>query len=124
MRTMFVLEKLDNLVKNGRVNPYIAKIAALLSIKVIGGAKDGEIVMVDKARGYKKAIARLIEIIQKDNINFEERILGITHVQCLERAINIKNEILKKVTFKGVVICEARGIASTYAQKGGLVLSY
>lgn len=124
MRTVFILEKFDNLVKNGRVNPYIAKIATLLSIKVICGAKDGEIELLDKARGYKKAVSRLVEIIQKDKLDFENRILGITHVQCLERAIDIKNEILKKIKFKDIVILEARGIASTYAQKGGIVLSY
>jgi len=124
MRTIFILEKLDNLVKNGRIKPYIAKIATLLSIKVIGGAKNGEIEMVDKARGYKRAVARLVDIIQKDNLDFENRILGITHVQCLERALDMKAEILKRIKFKDVVICEARGIASTYAQKGGLVLSY
>jgi fatty acid-binding protein DegV len=80
--------------------------------------------MVDKAFGYKKAVARLVDIIQKHELDFENRILGITHVKCLERAIDIKNEILKKINFKDVVICEARGIIATYAQKGGLVFSF
>ena len=124
MRTIFILEKFDNLVKNGRIKPYIAKIATLLSIKVIGGAKDGEIEMVDKARGYKKAVARMIDIIQKDKIDFEDRILAITHIQCLERALEIKDEVMKRIKFKDIVICEGRGIASTYSQKGGIVLSY
>jgi len=124
MRTLFILEKFDNLVNSGRLNPYVAKIASILSIKLICGDHKGEIVLVDKVLGYKKTIARLIDIIQKHDLAFEERILGITHVKCLERALEFKNEILKKIDFKDVVICEARGIIATYAQKGGLLFSF
>ncbi|MCL1816440.1 MAG: DegV family protein [Clostridiales bacterium] len=124
MRTLFILEKFDNLIKSGRINPYVAKLASILSIKVICGDNKGEIVMVDKALGYKKSIMRLIDIIKKHNVDFENRILGITHVKCLERAMEYKNEILKKINFKDVVICEARGIIATYAHKGGLVFSF
>jgi DegV family protein with EDD domain len=124
MRTLFILEKFDNLVKSGRINPYVAKLASILSIKVICGDNKGEIVMVDKAFGYKKAMTRLVELIQKHELDFENRILGITHVKCLERAVDFKNEILSKINFKDVIICEARGIIATYGQKGGLVFSF
>jgi len=124
MRTLFILEKFDNLVNSGRLNSYVAKVASILSIKLICGDHEGEIVLVDKVLGYKKTIARLIEIIQKHDLAFEERILGITHVKCLERALVFKDEILKKIDFKDVVICEARGIIATYAQKGGLLFSF
>jgi len=124
MSTYFILEKFDNLVKNGRINPIVAKFASMLSIKVICGEDKGELIMIDKARGYKKTIERLIELMQKKELDFENRILGITHVKCLERAQHFKNEILNKISFKEVVICEAGGIISTYGQKGGLVLSF
>ena len=124
MRTFFILEKFDNLVSSGRINHYVAKLASILSIKVICGDNKGEIILVDKARGFKKTMARLVDNIQKENLDFEKRILGITHVKCLERAMEFKNEILKKIQFKDVVICEARGIIATYAQKGGLVFSF
>lgn len=124
MGTLFILEKFDNLVRNGRISPYIAKLASILSIKLICGEKNGEIVLVDKALGYKKSITRLVDIILKHDLDFENRILGITHVKCLERALDFKNEILKKVHFKEVIICEAGGLVATYAQKGGLLFSF
>ncbi|MDR1663610.1 MAG: DegV family protein, partial [Clostridiales bacterium] len=65
MRTYFLLEKFDTLVKSGRMNPYIAKIASMLNIRPICGENGaGEIKMLDKARGHGKAVKRLIEIIK------------------------------------------------------------
>ncbi len=58
MRTYFILDKFDNLVKTGRINPAIAKIASMLNIKPICAAKNGEITMLDKARGYNRAVRR------------------------------------------------------------------
>jgi DegV family protein with EDD domain len=124
MKTFFILEKFDNLVNSGRLNAYIAKLASILSIKLICGENNGEIILVDKVLGYKRTIARLIEIMKKSDLAFDDRILGITHVKCLEKALEYKDEILKKITFKDVVICEARGIIATYAQKGGLLFSF
>ena len=124
MGTFFILEKFDNLVKNGRINPIVAKLASMLSIKVICGEENGEIVFFEKARGYKKAVESIIKLIQKENLDFENRILGITHVKCLERALFFKDEILKKIAFQDAIICEAGGLIATYAQKGGLLFSF
>jgi DegV family protein with EDD domain len=124
MKTFFILEKFDNLVNSGRLNAYVAKVVSILSIKLICGENNGEIILVDKVLGYKRTIARLIEIMKKSDLAFEDRILGITHVKCLEKALEYKDEILKKINFKEVVICEARGLIATYAQTGGLLFSF
>ena len=124
MRTFVVLERYDNLVKNGRIKPYIAKLASLLSIRPICIGKDGEMALFDKVRSTKKAILRLAEIIASEKLDFERRILGISHVRCMERAIFLKDEILKRVPFKDVIITSAGGICATYADTGGMVVSY
>ncbi len=127
-RLFFVLEKFDNLVKNGRMNGLVAKAASMLSIKAICGSKDGEIIMLDKVRGYKKAMSRLIDLMQdhmkSEGIDSESRTLGISHVKCLDRAMEFRDEILKKMKFREVIICETGGIATTYADRGGIMISY
>lgn len=124
MKTYFILECYDNLVKNGRMSPYMAKIGEILSIRPICTAIDGKIELAGKARGTKKAMAKLVDIIASENIDFKSRILGISHVKCPEKALSFKEEVMKRVPFKDCIILETSGLCSTYADNGGLIISY
>jgi DegV family protein with EDD domain len=124
MGTYFLLDKFDNLVKTGRVKPYIAKIASMLNIKPICGAdEEGQIKVFDKARGYNKAVKKLIEIIRDNTTDIENRIVGISHCQCYEKAVAFKDELLKVLRVKDVIITEAKGLITIYANRGGFVVS-
>jgi EDD domain protein, DegV family len=124
MNTFFILEKFDNFVKNGRINPYIAGLASFFSIKPICKGKNGEVALSDKARGYEKAAEKLINIIAKSVKEPEEKILGITHVKCIEKALAFKENIMKKVKFKDIIIMEATGLCTMYANRGGIIVAY
>jgi len=123
MRTYFILDKFDNLVKTGRINPYIAKIASFLNVKPICSEFKGELKMIDKARGYNKAVKNLIEIIRENTPDLENRIIGITHVKCYDKAVFLRDEILRYLKVKDVLIQECRGVTTTYANRGGVVLA-
>jgi DegV family protein with EDD domain len=124
MGTYFLLDKFDNLVKTGRINPYVAKIASLLNIKPICGAgEDGQIKLFDKARGYNRAVKRLIEIIRENTPDIENRIVGISHVKCYEKAVTFKEELMKVLRVKDVFITEAKGLITIYGNRGGFVVS-
>lgn len=125
MKTYFVLDKLDNLVKTGRMSLVKAKIAGVLNIKLILGSNgNGEIVMFDKARGIKKALSKMVGLIDETKENLEEKILVIAHCNCVERAMEIKERILKKHMFKDILIVEMRGVTTVYANEGGIVIAY
>lgn len=65
-RLIFVLAKVDNLVKNGRLNKLVGKVVGLLNIRMVGQAsKEGTLELLQKARGQKKAVSALVEEIQK-----------------------------------------------------------
>ena len=123
MNTYFIIDKFDNLVKTGRVKPYVAKVASLLNIKPICGADNGEIKMMDKARGYKKALTRLVNIIKENTPDIESRVVGITHVKALDRALALKEELLKHLKVKDVVIQECKGVTATFGYTGGVVVA-
>ena len=122
-RTFIILDKYDNLVKTGRIKPYIAKIASFLNIKPICGDHEGEIKMVDKARGFTKAASKLVEFIKNNTPDIEERIVAISHCKCYEKAVALKDEVLKHLKVKDVLIEECKGVIATYANRGGLVLA-
>lgn len=124
MNTYFILECYDNLVNTGRLNPYVAKLASLLSIVPICGAENGNTILKTKARGQKKSFLKLIELVKKEGKDFEEKILYITHVSCIKKANELKDEIKKSINFKDIVITKASGLCSTYADYKGLVIAF
>ena len=125
MKTFFLLESLDHLAKAGRLDPIIAKVANMLSIKpIMGSNDDGTIRMVEKTRGYKKAFKRFIDIIGEEGSNLEQKVLGIAHCNCLERALQFREEVLKRYNFKDIVVVEMSGLSTTYADDGGLVIAF
>ncbi len=124
LKTYFILENFNSLVKTGRMNGYIAKIASVLSIKAICCAKEGSIELSDKARGYNRAVQKLVDLMLKEGDNFENRIIGITHVKALDRALMIKEEIMKRVKFKDIIIMEMGHLCTTYANRNGVIVCF
>jgi len=123
MRTYFILDKFDNLVKTGRIKPYVAKIASFLNVKPICGDENGEIKMLDKARGYNKALRRLVAMIKENTPDIESRIISITHVKAYDKALELKDELMKHIKAKDIIIQECRGVVTTYANRGGIVVA-
>lgn len=125
MKTFFVLESLDNLIKAGRISALKGKVASLLSIKpIMEGDSKGEISKVESVRGTKKALRRLVEVIGEKGEKFEEKILGIAHCNSLERAENFKKEVLKRYKFKDIIIVDTKGISTVYANEGGIIIAF
>ncbi len=125
LSTMFVLESLDTLRKSGRLTNLQAIIASALNIKpVMGATSEGTIKKLDQARGIQKALLLMSKLIETEVKNAEERILGIAHCNNYERALYIKDEILKRVPFKDSIIVDTNGISSMYAGDGGIIVSF
>lgn len=124
METRFVLESLENLRKNGRLSKMTFTICNVLNIRPVMRADDGEIVKVDQVRGHKKALLRMVEHITEDAKSTLKETVVIAHCNNRERAEMIKQEILKKVPFKKSIIVEMAGVATLYANDGGIIVSY
>lgn len=125
MKTFFVLESLENLIKAGRISLLKGKIASLLSIKpIMKGTETGEIGMLESVRGSKKAFRRLVEVIGEQGDKLEDKILGIAHCNCLEKALKFKEEVQQRYRFKDIIIVETAGISTVYANDGGLIIAF
>jgi len=124
MNIFFVLEITIIFLVNGRISKLKAMIASAFSIKPVMQGVNGEIDIYKKVRGLKKAYSELIDAIAENSSNIEEKILVITHCNCLERAKEIKNKIVERYNFKDILIVSARGLSSTYENEGGIIISY
>ncbi|NLB80024.1 MAG: DegV family protein [Clostridiaceae bacterium] len=127
MRTLFVLESLDNLVKKGRVSKAVGIVASVLSVRPVMCADDGEIKMLEKVRGTKKAMSRIVEHVRNytSEAATNSMELVISHCNCLERAESIKNDILEKCkAIKNVILVQTNGLSTVYANVGGIVVAF
>ncbi len=124
-KTLFIAESLDNLMKNGRISKFKGRLATALNIKPIMGATDeGEIVLLEKARGSNKAFKRLAQMVCESAENAQERVLAISHCDNLGRAEKLKAEIEKLCSFKDVVIVKTAGLSSLYVDNQGIILTF
>ena len=122
--TYFVLESLEALRKNGRLSNMKAFVANALDIKpVMGATPVGTIFQLDQARGINRALKKMVGFMAKDLKNAEEKILGLSHCNCPERAQMVKDLILKTVPVKDVIVVDTAGISSLYASDGGIIIS-
>ena len=123
MKTYFVLETLETLRKNGRLTNLQALLANVLSIKPVMGAREGEIIKLEQTRGLNKALKRMCEIITENVSEPENKVLGIAHCNCPERAEYVKSLLVEKNNFKDVIIVNTAGIATMYANDGGIIVT-
>ena len=65
LNLFFVLDKFENLVKNGRMSKIAAFVASALYIKPLCMAKEGVIEIYEKPRTMKGALNRLVDSIDK-----------------------------------------------------------
>ena len=125
LRTYFVLETLEVLRKNGRLSRLSATIAGALNIKpVMIGTRDGVIQKAAQARGMKKALAKMVEHMGSEGRVLTRRQFVISHCNCYERAVYVKELIKKHLHAEDVDIVDTKGVSSLYACDGGIIVSY
>lgn len=124
--TLFVLKTLENLILGGRLDRVRGTIAKTLNIKLLMKANDerGDIDVIEKVRGNKKAINRFIEQIGLHAKNFENKIITMTHCNDEPRAKKVLNDIIEKYPFKDAFLTETGPLISTYGGEGALVISF
>lgn len=121
--TYFVLETLEVLRKNGRLSNLKAFVANALNIKpIMGSTPEGQIQQLSQTRGINRAVLKMIDYLVEEATNPEEKIVAISHCNCPERAQMAKEEILKRMPVKDVIILDTRGISSLYASDGGIIM--
>ena len=122
--TWFVLENLETLRKNGRLSTVKALVASALKIRpVMGSTDEGTIVQLDQARGTNRALVKMVDAIVEKVENPEEKILAISHCNCYDRAVMVKDALQKKRKFKDVIILDTAGVSSMYANDGGVIVA-
>ena len=124
MQTLFVLETLENLRKNGRLTRLQSVITGALKIKLLMAATpEGEICKLGQMLSMKQALSKMVDHMANDPAH-AGRTLAICHCNCLDRAFQVKAMAEQRCKFAHILILEAGGITSVYANDGGIVVAY
>ena len=124
MDTMFVLESLENLRKNGRLTTVPALVTGSLRIKLLMGATpEGEIIKLGQGFTERQALQKMIRRAA-ENAGHAGKRLVISHCNCLERASYVRELAEKLCRFREILITATGGISTVYAYDGGIVIAY
>lgn len=123
MRTYFVLDNLETFRKNGRLTGVKALMATSLNIKPIMVGVRGAIEQRGQAIGTNKALAKMADHLVADVPESKDRVLMITHCNCPALAEYMRGLMVKRASFKDIVIMDMAGVSSLYANDGGVIVT-
>ena len=121
--TLFCLESMMNLARNGRVSPAAAKLAGLLGIRVAGEAQGGTIVPIHKPRGAKKTIQTLVEMIKERGFK-DGNLIRVAHCFAEEQAMDLLNALKPEFPNLRYILEPTTALCSFYAEVGGLIIGF
>ncbi|HFU4000756.1 TPA: DegV family protein [Streptococcus suis] len=122
-KLLFVLAKVDNLVKNGRLSKLVGTVVGLLNIRMVGEASyEGKLELLQRARGHKKSLAAAFEEMKKAGYNGGRIVMAHRNNDKFFQQFSD----LVKTEFANATIEEVAtsGLCSFYAEEGGLLMGY
>ena len=122
-KLIFCLQSLNNLARNGRVSPAVAKIAGILGIRMVGRASDeGTLEPLHKPRGEAKALEVMLRQMEQDG--YKGGRVRITHGLNPAGAEAFRALIAAKYPQADITVGENTGLCTFYAEKGGIMVGF
>ena len=122
-RLIFVLKSLNNMARNGRVSPIVAKAVGLLNIHIVGIASDtGTLQSLHKTRGERSAVKLMLEEMKKRGYHGGK--VRIAHCQNSTGAVAFADLIRAEFPTAEIHVTHTTGLCSFYAEVGGLMVGY
>ena len=118
---IFSLESMNNLARNGRISPAVAKIAGVLGIRACGDAKGGQITPVHKPRGEKKTLSTLFDMMLERGL-YDGALVRVAHCFGLEATEKLRDIVLNHFPKCRFMIERTTALCSFYAEAGGLMI--
>ncbi|WP_445479429.1 DegV family protein [Lysinibacillus irui] len=124
MEHLFTVEDLDYLAKGGRVSKASAFLGGLLSIKPILNVEDGKLVPIEKSRGRKKALNRMLDLMQERGGTFTNKIVGISHSDDAAFANEVKASIQERFSPQAVQITMIGSAIGSHVGPGTIAIFF
>lgn len=124
MQYIFGVDTLEYLKKGGRLSATRAAIATVMNIKPILQVKEGELEVLDKVRGRKKVLSRIVEIASERGKDLSDQTMAIVHAERLEDAEKMRDMVKERFNPKEIIISDIGCVIGTHAGPGTLALFF
>lgn len=124
MEHIFTVDDLEYLYRGGRVSKAAAFVGSLLKIKPILHVEDGKLIPLEKMRGSKKLLGRIVEIMEERGTDWKNQIIGISHGDDLDRANQLADMIKEKFHPKDIVIEMVGSVIGAHSGPGTIALFF
>ncbi|KKB73383.1 MULTISPECIES: DegV family protein [Bacillus] len=101
---IFTVDDLTYLARGGRISKASAFVGGLLNIKPLLDVEGGKLVPLEKIRGKKKLLKRMIELMKERGRDLSSQTIGISHGDAEETAGEIKRLIEAEFHPKDIVV--------------------
>lgn len=124
MEHIFTVDDLEYLYRGGRVSKTEAFFGTLLKIKPILHVEGGKLVPLEKTRGSKKLLNRMLEIMEERGTDFSNQIIGISHGDDLETAQKLAEMIKDKFGVEDILIEMVGSVIGAHSGPGTIALFF
>lgn len=121
---VFVLDTLEFLHRGGRIGAAKRFMGSLLNVKPVLAIEEGLIVPLDSVRTQKKALERIIELIEERTAGHKTIRLATLHANNHSTAEAILKEASQRIKPVEEVLAEVSPVIGTHAGPGAIGLAY
>ncbi len=125
MEHIFTVEDLEYLYRGGRVSRTSKALGGLLGIKPILHVSDeGKLVPLEKCRGFKKTLSRMVDMMGELNPNVGNETVGIIHADSAEAAEEVRTMVAEKYGCKNILMSELGAVIGAHAGPGTIAIFF
>lgn len=122
-RVLFMVDTLEYLQRNGRIGRAQAFLGSMLNIKPVLTLEDGIVTPLERARGRRAAIGRLLDHMDRHRTDKPFR-LGIMHANVPEEAATLRDQILTRFAVDELTVTELGPTVGTHIGPGAMGVVY
>lgn len=124
MEHLFTVEDLDFLARGGRLSKASAFLGGLLNIKPLLHVENGKLVPIEKIRGKKKLLKRILDVMEERGVDLSNQTIGISHGDDEELAFEMKRMIEERFGTKKFYINIIGAVIASHAGPGTLAIFF
>ncbi|MCM3733767.1 DegV family protein [Fictibacillus nanhaiensis] len=124
LESIFTVDDLEYLLRGGRVSKTAAVMGALLKIKPVLHMEDGKLFPLEKLRGKKKVLGRMVEIMKERAGSLDDITIGISHADDTETAQALKELIIEETGNRNILITMIGCAIGAHAGPGTIALFF
>ncbi|GAA0454869.1 DegV family protein [Alkalibacillus silvisoli] len=121
---IFTVDDLEYLKRGGRVSKAQAFVGGMLKIKPLLHVEDGKLIPLEKVRGSKKVVGRMVDLAGERGESLDEQTIAITHGDDEDTANMLAEKLKEAYNPKEIIIHQIGSAIGAHAGPGTIALFF